>query len=349
VADHPVPLAPVLLARAAEPVRRGLRSGRLSGPLRSAVLLTVVYAAFAAHSPLFYSTTNTSSLLAYAVPGALIAIGQTFVIATGEIDLGVANVAALAGIVFVRLEPHGLSEAFAGALGVGVAAGALNGCLAGIVRIPSLVTSLAVSFMAQGFSLTLASKPVSGTRLDLTTGLDRVLTGVLTPRILFGLVVFALAATVLGATVWGRSVYARGANAGAARLLGLPDRSVVVAVFLGSGVLSATAGIVLAISLNSGSPVVGGDLLLLGIAACLIGGSRLEGGTGSVAGSVVALLALLALENGMDQIGVSSYAQQVVRGAVVLAALLAARPSAAGGVPLDPSRLRRLLRGPERP
>jgi ribose transport system permease protein len=182
-------------------------------------------------------------------------------------------------------------------------------------------------FIAQGLAYLIASKPINGSNLDLTIALDQALGPILTPRILIGLAVTVLAALALGGTIWGRSLYARGAQPGAAQQLGLPDRHLVVSSFALSGVLAAASGVITAISLNSASPVIGGDLLLLTIAACLIGGSRLEGGTGSVVGTALALLALLALQNGMDQIGVSAYVQQVIRGGVVLVALLASGPT----------------------
>lgn len=322
------------LSAYAGPVRRGWRSGRLGGPARATVLLLVVYLIFSLQSVNFYASTNTRSLLAYAVPAGLIAVGQTLVIALGEIDLSVASVAVLSGIVLVVLEPHGLLIAFSGAIGVGVAAGLFNGLITAIGKVPSLVATLAASFIAQGIAFIIASKPVSGTRLDLTARLDQPIGQLLSLRIIIGAVLVILAAVVFGLTPIGRAFYARGSNPDGARLLGLPGRSLVIGGFLSTGILSAGAGIILAISLNSGSPVIGGDLLLLSIAACLIGGSRLEGGTGSVIGTVVALLALLALQSGMDQLGVSSYWQQVVRGAVVLVALLAATESRVGGLSL---------------
>lgn len=311
------------------------RSGRLAGPLRSALILVLVAVVFAVQAPNFATTTNVQSLLAFAVPAVLVALGQTFVIALGEIDLSVASVAALAGIVLIVNEPHGLLVAIPAALLTGLAAGLFNGLVTALLRVPSLVSSLAMLFIAQGVSYMVASKPINGTRLDLTENLDRALGSILTVRIVIGFLIFVVLAVAFGATRWGRSLVARGANPRAVRLLGLPDARLVIVCFALSGTLAGLAGMITAVGLNSGSPVVGGDLLLLGIAACLIGGSRLEGGTGSVVGTTLALLALLALQNGMDQTGVSAYVQQVIRGAVVLVALLAAAPTSAGGLQLS--------------
>lgn len=312
-------------------LRASRRSGRLAGPLRSVLILVVVFVVFAVQAPNFATTTNVQSLLSFAVPAVLVALGQTFVIALGEIDLSVASVAALAGIVLIVNEPHGLLVAIPAALATGLLAGLFNGLVTALLRVPSLVSSLAMLFIAQGVSYMVASKPINGTRLDLTENLDRALGSVLTVRIVIGVAIFVVLAIAFGATPWGRSLVARGANPRAARLLGLPDARPVIICFALSGTLAGLAGMVTAVGLNSGSPVVGGDLLLLGIAACLIGGSRLEGGTGSIVGTTLALLALLTLQNGMDQTGVSAYLQQVIRGAVVLVAVLAAAPTSAGG------------------
>ncbi|MGW3809301.1 ABC transporter permease [Micromonospora sp. NPDC005113] len=331
-------------------LRASARSGRIYGPLRALGLLVIVYAAFAVMAPNFATTFNTRSLLAFAVPALLVAIGQTFVIALGEIDLSVASVAALSGIVFILNEPHGLPLAFGAAALTGLGAGLFNGLVTAFLRVPSMVTTLAMLFIAQGLAYLFADEPVTGTRIDLTVHLEQPIGSLLTPRILIGLGVAVVAAVALGRTTWGRSVFGRGAHPRAARLLALPDRSLVVTCLVLSGLLSAAAGVVTSISLNSASPVIGGDLLLLGIAACLIGGSRLEGGTGSVVGTAFALLALLALQNGMDQVGVNAYVQQVIRGCVVLVALLAAAPASVGGIRLG-SRLtlRRTSPDVERP
>ena len=322
------------------PIRRGWHSGRLGGPARSLALLVVVYVVFSTQTANFYATPNTRSVLAYAVPAALVVIGQTVVIALGEIDLSVAATAVLSGIVLILLEPRGLLLAFAGAALVGIVMGLFNGLVTALLGVPSLVSTLAASFIAGGISLILASRPVTGSRIDLTAALETPVGQLLTVRILIGVAVVVAAAAVFGLTPVGRAFFARGSNPHGAALLGLPGRRLVVSGFVASGVSAAAAGVVLAISLNSASPVVGGDLLLLSVAACLIGGSRLEGGTGSIVGSVIALLALLLLQNGMDLVGISSYWQQVVRGGVVLAALLAARPDRVGGVSLT-DRLRR--------
>jgi ribose/xylose/arabinose/galactoside ABC-type transport system permease subunit len=197
-------------------------------------------------------------------------------------------------------------------------------------------------FIAQGLALVFASQPVTGTRIDVTIFFVTPLGPILTVQTIIVLAIAVAAAVVLGLTPVGRALFARGSNPRGVKALGLPSRSTVVGAFLASGLLASFAGVIIAIGLNSASPVVGGDLLLLGIAACLIGGSKLEGGTGSVVGTVLALLALLMLENGMDQLGVSAYVQQVTQGAVVLIALLASGSPRVGGVDLGAS-FRRLV------
>lgn len=199
-------------------------------------------------------------------------------------------------------------------------------------------------FIAQGLAFVLSSKPISGSRLDVTIFFQQTLGPILNVQSLIVLVIAVVAAVIMGLTPLGRAMYARGSNPRGVRSIGLPSRTLVVGAMATSGVLAAFAGCIIAIGLNSASPVVGSDLLLLGIAACLIGGSKLEGGSGSVVGSTLALVALLALENGMDQLGVSAYVQQVVQGAVVLVALLASTTGTVGG--LDLSRLRSWVASP---
>lgn len=329
----------------------GIKSGRLAGPARSAILLLIVFAVFSIATDNFATTTNLSSLLSFAAPAILVAIGQTFVISLGEIDLSVASVAALSGIVLIINQSNGLLIAFVAALGTGLLAGLITGALTAFLRVPSLVSSLAMLFIAQGFALVLASQPVTGSRMDLTIFFATPIGPILSVRTTIVLAVVLAAAVLLGLTPVGRAMFARGSNPQGVKALGLPSRSTVVGAFLASGLLASFAGAVIAIGLNSASPVVGGDLLLLGIAACLIGGSRLEGGTGSIIGTTLALLALITLANGMDQLGVSSYVQQVTQGAVVLVALLASSSPRAGGVNIgaSPRRLTSALKGGPRP
>lgn len=321
-------------------IASSLRSGRTTAPLRSLGLLVIIFAFFSIAAPNFFSTTNVSSLLAFAVPAAMVAVGLTFVIALGEIDLSVASVAALSGIVFIQAQPQGLLVAFIATFATGVACGLFTGLATTLLGVPSLVSSLAMLFIAQGIAFVLASQPITGTRLDVTIFFQQPIGPVLNVRILLGLAVVVAAAIILGLTPLGRALYARGSNPRGVKSIGLPSKSLVIGAFSASGLLAAFAGSIIAIGLNSASPVVGGDLLLLAIAACLIGGSRLEGGTGSVIGTTLALIALLSLQSGMDQLGVSAYIQQVVRGAVVLIALLAASPASFGGIHLASLRNR---------
>jgi len=310
-----------------------------AGPIRAAVLLVIVLAVFASSSETFLTSFNVQTLFAFAVPAALVAIGQTIVMIEGEIDLSVAATAVLAGIVMVKLEPSGLAVALAGGLGVGLAVGLFNGVLTAYVGIVSLISSLASLFVAQGLAYSLADRPISGTRLDLAIKLDEHLIWVLTPRLILGILVLAVVQVALTRTALGRTVFARGADARAAGLLGLPARRAVMVGFATSGVLAAAAGIVLAFALNSASPVIGGDLLLLGIAAALIGGASLSGGSGSVLGAVLALVALVALANGMDKLQITPYVQTMVRGGVVLIALLLAGRDDGGVAQLQRARM----------
>lgn len=283
--------------------------------------MVLVFAVFTLTTPNFFTEFNILQVLGFAVPAGMVAIGQTFVLAAGEIDLSVGAVSVLAGIVLVELEPHGMPTAYAGALGVGLGIGLMNGILTAF-GITSFIASLAGLLVAQGFAFTLASAPVSGTRLDLAISISSPVFWVLTPQLVIGIVVLVVAQIGLAMTVWGRSILARGSAPRAAKLLALRTHSVVIGCFVLSGLLSAGSGIIYAIGLNSGSPVIGGDLLLLSVAAALLGGASLTGGTGSMLGTSFALVALLALANGMDLQHITSYVQEVVRGMVVLIAVV---------------------------
>jgi len=289
--------------------------------LRAAVLMVLVFVVFTISTPNFFTQFNILQVLAFAVPAGMVAIGQTFVLAAGEIDLSVGAMSVLAGIVLVELEPHGMPIAYAGALGVGLGVGLMNGILTAF-GITSFIASLAGLLVAQGLAFALASAPVSGMRLDLAVSISSPVFWLLTPQLVIGLIVLIVAQVGLVMTVWGRSVLARGSQPRAARLLALRTHSVVIGCFVLSGLLSAGSGIIYAIGLNAGSPVIGGNLLLLSIAAALLGGASLTGGTGSILGTSFALIALLVLGNGMDLQHITSYVQQIVQGTVVLVAVV---------------------------
>jgi ribose/xylose/arabinose/galactoside ABC-type transport system permease subunit len=277
----------------------------------------------------FLSAYNVSTVLSYNSMFGLIALGMTFVIMTGGIDLSVGSVAAFASVVAALLSPFGLWPALLGAVGAAALLGLLNGLLIAYARILPFIVTLATLLAARGLALLLSGD--QSVSVDYERGFTALgqgnLGGVPYTAILLG-VAFALGALVLRATRFGRHVLAVGGGEEAARLMGLNVERVKVLVYTLSGALAGLAGVILASQFGAGQPTEGLGWELTAIAAVVVGGTLLTGGLGSVGSSLVGVLLLglifniLNFENGRGTISLSAYWQSVIRGAFLLAVVV---------------------------
>lgn len=291
------------------------------GPLIAALLLVLVVIAFSLASDRFLIGFNLESVLSRAAPLALVALGATLVLAAGEIDVSVAAVAALSGVVFMRVVESGSAVAWLAVVGVGVVVGAIN---AGLLQagINSFIATLATLFAASGVAFALShGRPVRGEVIELTISFEQSWVWWITPRVAIALGAAIVLYALLAHSTAGRRVMAVGGDARVARLNGIGAAAPRLLVFTISGVLSAIAGVITAIGLSSASPVANADLLLGAIAAAIIGGARLSGGEGSIVGTVIAVLALAAVGNGMNLLNVTPYGQTIVSGSILLLAV----------------------------
>jgi len=273
----------------------------------------------------FLSTYNITELLRYNAMFGLIALGMTFVIMTGGIDLSVGSVAALASVTAALLSPYGLLPAIAVPVLVGILAGMFNGW--GITRlgIPPFITTLAMLLGARGAALILAKN--ASISVDTGAGFANIglksVFGVPIP-VLILIVAYLLGSIALNYTRFGRHVLAIGGNEEAARLMGLPVNRIKLSVYALSGGLAGLAGVLLAALTFTGLPTEGVGWELSAIAAVVVGGTLLTGGVGSVGTTLVGVLLLglifnmLNFENGRGVISLSAYWQSVIRGVFLL-------------------------------
>jgi ribose/xylose/arabinose/galactoside ABC-type transport system permease subunit len=254
-----------------------------------------------------------------------IAIGMTFVMITGGIDLSVGSVVGLSGVVAASLAPDN-SKAFVLPLVVGLAVGPAVGFVnaALIVRagiLPFLAT-LAVMAAMRGMALVYTNgQPVS----DLSPAFDWLGSGTLGPvpvPIILFVIVAVIADHALQRTRFGRHVYAVGGNPESARIVGIPVRGILLSVYLIAGALAAFAGIVLTARVDGADPLAGTGYELNAIAAVVIGGTSLFGGVGSIRGTVLGVLLLGVVQNGLDLLNVSSYYQETIQGLILVIAVL---------------------------
>lgn len=273
----------------------------------------------------FLGSYNIFSVLAYNSMFGLIALGMTFVIMTGGIDLSVGSVAALASVVSALLSPHGLWIALLGGVGAATLIGLINGLIIAYGRILPFITTLATLLAARGLALTFAGN--QSVAVDYDHGFTAFGQGTLgkVPYtvILLG-VAYVIGIVALRSTKFGRHVLAVGGNEEASRLMGLNVERIKVGVYVLSGLLAGLAGVILASQFGAGQPIEGVGWELTAIAAVVVGGTLLTGGVGSVGMSLAGVLLLgvilngLNFENGRGTISLSIYWQNVIRGAFLL-------------------------------
>lgn len=278
---------------------------------------------FSLLSPHFLSLENQRNVLEQNSAITVLAVGMTFVILTGGIDLSVGSLVALSSVVcawtLVRLADAHTSSTLAVALAVvaGSGAAAFAGCISGLVttrvRIPPFVATLAMLTMARGAVLQWTdSRTISGLP-SLFGDLGRSAA----PVAVMAIVVFA-AWLVLARTVFGRHVYAVGGNPEAARLSGIRVSRTLTQVYALSGFLAGIAGVLMAARLNVGDPRSGEFYELDAIAAVVVGGTSLQGGRGSIWGTLAGALVIGELNNFLTLMDVQHYSQKIVIGVVLI-------------------------------
>lgn len=254
----------------------------------------------------------------------LVAIGLTVVLIAGQLDLSGGAILALSGIAAIGLqEQMGQIPAALVGFGVGILAGAVNGFLVVILRINSLVATLAsmLFFRAMAHWIT-ESRPISG--IDPLFGLfvSRPVFGTFTGRTILFIVLILLLHLWLTRTVAGRNMFAVGSNAVSAEASGIRSRAFLFGAFVFSGTMAGVAGVIQSLAVNTGSSVFGDTITLAAIAAVVIGGTRLEGGRGSAIGTLGGLLTIAALTTAMEYQSVPAYIQDIVTGAILLLLIL---------------------------
>jgi putative xylitol transport system permease protein len=296
-----------------------------------ALILVCVALTFA--NEYFLTTRNIVNVLRQTSINGILAIGMTFVILTRGIDLSVGSVVALAGVVSASMATTSAAAAMVGApypaiialivgVSVGVGAGMINGVIVSKYRVPPFVATLGMLSAARGLTLLYAGgKPVPA----LTDGYRYIGTGnvlgIPMPIIVFALV-FCASLWVLSSTRFGRQVYAAGGNPHAARVSGINVNRVKITVYAISGGLAGLAGMILAARTGSALTQAGIAYELDAIAAVVIGGTSLSGGVGKVTGTLIGALLIAVVNNGLDLLGVESYYQQVIKGALIIAAVM---------------------------
>jgi ribose/xylose/arabinose/galactoside ABC-type transport system permease subunit len=286
------------------------------------LVLLVLIGIGALSSEFFLKPSNLLNVLRQVSNLGFLSVGMTFVILSAGIDLSVGSIIGLTSIVVAMLMPQGPWLAIPAAMGSGMTIGFLSGLGVTVGRMPPFIVTLGMLSIARGLALFISQGQV----IEFESGLFEFLGGgriggvVPFPPLVF-LTVVALAAFVLKNTVFGRNVYAVGANEEAARLSGVNINRVKMMVYLICGTLSAVGGLFYASLLSVGNPTGGQGSELDAIAAVVIGGTSLFGGSGNMFGTLAGVLIMGAINNILNLNNVSPYVQQLAKGVIILAAV----------------------------
>lgn len=284
-------------------------------------------------SPSFLSTRNILNILRQTSVNAIIAAGMTFVILTGGIDLSVGSVLALSGAFAASLLASGQSiiVAIMVAIIVGGIVGFLNGFVIAKGKLQPFIATLATMTILRGLTLVFTDgKPITLGSNEVAIAFGKIGGGTIFSipvPVIITILVFIVCYYILNHTKMGRYTYALGGNEEATKLSGLNTDKIKIWVYTISGILSAIAGIIITSRLYSAQPTAGTGYELDAIAAVVLGGTRLTGGKGKISGTIVGALIIGVLSNALNILDVSSYYQMMVKGAVILIAVLLDRKS----------------------
>lgn len=296
----------------------------MAGSLGTFCLLVILLAVFACLSNLFFTSSNITNLLVQSGTNAIIAIGMTFVIISGNIDISVGSTLAMAGCIGAKfmVSTGNTLLGILVTLAAGVILGLFNGALIAYLDFQPFIVTLSTMWLYRGMAyLYTEGRAIVGLP-DMLVNLGRgKLLGL--PNVVWLIVVlYIICWFVLQKTTFGRKVCAIGDNQESARLSGINVRGTKLIVFGMSGFFAALSGLVYMSRLNSGQPIAGQSYEMYAIAAAVIGGASLvKGGIGNIIGTLIGAIFIAGLQNGLTILNVSTYWQQVCMGLVVLMAV----------------------------
>ncbi|MEK9199381.1 ABC transporter permease [Ureibacillus sp. FSL E2-3493] len=271
----------------------------------------------------FLTVQNILNILQQSAFVGIIAIGMTFVILVGGIDLSVGAVLALSGMLAALMMSSGLTPFLA--IAITILAGAFMGFVSGFIstkfKVPAFIATLAMMVSARGFALlTTDGEPIYDLP-PIFTALGESMGNIPIPAIIW-IVLTIIAVVILKYTTFGRKLYAVGGNEESARLSGIAVEKYITSTYILAGIMSSIAGILMAAWLTVGQPTAGTGLELDAIAAVVIGGTSLAGGRGGIGGTFIGVLIMSMIVNIFNLLGLSSYYQSIFMGAIIVIALV---------------------------
>ena len=291
-------------------------------PLLLALIVICVYLTIATNG-LFFTADNVTNVLRASSVELIAALGMTVAMVAGQVDLSIGSLLAVVGVASVTVynaTGSVLVTVLAG-LAVGAVVGMVNGLLVTRLGINAIITTLGMMAVLRGIGYLTTNARAVQTEGDTLREIGVGYVGPVPVPVVIALGVVLLTYFLLNRTVFGRYLYAAGGNPEAARSAGLPVRRIYVVAFVIVAVAAALAGLITAGRLNSFQPTIGVGFELNVIAAVILGGTRLSGGEGTVSGTVLGVLILGVLNNGLVLLDVNTFWQEVVRGTVIILAV----------------------------
>jgi inositol transport system permease protein len=272
----------------------------------------------------FFSPVNLTNVLRQITVVTIIALGATFVIILGHINVAYGSCVALIGCLTckVMVLSGSLPLAILVGLTLGVFIGTINGTVITVFRIPAFIMTLAVTTIARGTVLLFTdARPITGMNSEFKF-IGQGSLGIVPVSVLIMIVLFVFSWILLNKTAFGRHLFATGGNEQAAIASGVKTKSIVLKAFLFDGFMTAVAGIVMMSRLNSGQPASGVGYEFDAITAVVVGGTSLAGGSGSIMGTIIGAVIVGILNNCLNLLNVNTYVQQITKGAIILIAVI---------------------------
>ncbi len=279
------------------------------------IVLIVLIIALSVASEYFFTWINFRNILDQCSVYLILSLGMTFVIASGGIDLSVGSVAGMSGVIMAVLMKAGMPVLPAVILGIlsGIISGIANGAIVSMLKINPFITTLVLTGGVSIYGFAQSFK---------WWGTGTI--GPLNPPIVISLVFTAIAAVIMGRTLWGKYSLALGSNAEALRRSGVNIKGYRISIYAISGFCAAIAGLIMTARLNSAAPLAGSGYEMDAIAAVVLGGGSLNGGSGSIIGTFIACFTLSVLRNGLTILSIPTYYQQLITGVIILLAIIIA-------------------------
>lgn len=304
----------------------------LSETLSRVMALLVIFILLSIVCPNFLTTKNLLNICNQASLNVFIAIGMTMAMLIAGIDLSVGSVVALTSVLAAGMFVSGsMTDMLLGlgiSLGLGVVLGSINGALIAYLKLPAFLVTFGMSQIARGFAYLYMNGNIFNNFHErfLFIGKGKV-AGIPMP-ILIALAALIIMGIVLKKTTLGRKIYTVGANSSMAKYSGIANNRITVLCYAASGFFAAMAGLIYISRLNAAEATIGASFANNAIAAAAIGGISFGGGKGNVLGTVIGALLLTLIQNGMNQLGITTEYQNLVTGLVIILAVLLDRKSA---------------------